>query len=374
MQLTTRQRRFQKVRRVHCAVTLPCPDQRVHFVDEQDDATLCLLDFVQHSFQALFEFTAEFRPGNQRAHVQRKQAFALQAFRHIAIDDAQGKTFGDGRLADARLTDEDRIVLGPARKHLDRPADFLVAANHRIELAVAGILGQVARIFLEGFVAFFGIGGVGCTALAQLRDGVFQTLGRNAGILQNIRRWITRQAGKRQQEAFVGNKGVTGLLGTSFSVLEQFRAGLLQPQAGIRTGHFRQFSKGSVHALNNQFGPATAGTDEVHGHLVAILEHLFQNMGRRQNLMSCRQGCRLGSLNDGACALGVLLNIHVLSPFEGRSDRRYGHPAQQQCLSRYSSCGNIFRSYNSPATGKPRHRIRQEKARWPEAHRANGID
>ena len=41
------------------------------------------------------------------------------------------------------------IVLGAARQHLDGAADFLVAADHRIELAVARGLGQVAGVFLQ---------------------------------------------------------------------------------------------------------------------------------------------------------------------------------------------------------------------------------
>jgi hypothetical protein len=77
------------------------------------------------------------RAGNQRAHVERHQLLVAQAFRHVAVDDAQGKAFGDGRLADAGLTDQNRVVLGAPRQHLDRAADFFVAADHRVELALA---------------------------------------------------------------------------------------------------------------------------------------------------------------------------------------------------------------------------------------------
>ena len=60
---------------------------------------------------------------------------SLQAFRHVAVDDAQRQALDDRRLADAGLADQHRIVLGAARQHLDGAADFLVAADHRIELA-----------------------------------------------------------------------------------------------------------------------------------------------------------------------------------------------------------------------------------------------
>ena len=92
---------------------------------------------LQHGLQPLLELAAIFRAGDQRAHVERQQLLVLQALRHVAVDDAQRQAFDDGGLADAGLADQHRIVLGAARQHLDGAADFLVAADHRIELAVA---------------------------------------------------------------------------------------------------------------------------------------------------------------------------------------------------------------------------------------------
>ena len=66
------------------------------------------------------------------------------------------RPFGDRGLADAGLADQHRVVLGAAGENLDRAADFLVAADHRIELAVARRLGQVAGVFLHRVIAFFG--------------------------------------------------------------------------------------------------------------------------------------------------------------------------------------------------------------------------
>ncbi len=74
---------------------------------------------------------------------------SLRRFRHVAIDDAQRQAFDDRRLADAGLADQHRIVLGAARQNLDRAADFVVAADDRIELALAGFAGQIAGIFLQ---------------------------------------------------------------------------------------------------------------------------------------------------------------------------------------------------------------------------------
>ena len=55
-------------------------------------------------------------------------------------------------------------------KHLDRAADFLVAADDRVELAVTRCFGEVARIFLERVVAIFGALRVRSPPAAQLLD------------------------------------------------------------------------------------------------------------------------------------------------------------------------------------------------------------
>ena len=56
---------------------------------------------------------------------------------HLAVDDALRQAFDDRGLADARLADQHRVVLGAPLQHLDRAADLVVAADHRVELALA---------------------------------------------------------------------------------------------------------------------------------------------------------------------------------------------------------------------------------------------
>ena len=70
-----------------------------------------------------------------------QELLVAQALRNVAVHDAQRQAFGDGGLADARLADEHRIVLGAARQDLDRAADFLVAADDGIELALGRRVG-----------------------------------------------------------------------------------------------------------------------------------------------------------------------------------------------------------------------------------------
>ena len=90
-------------------------------------------DLLEDGFQPLLELAA--RAPATSAHVEREDLLVLQAFRHVAADDPLRQSFDDGRLADAGFADEDRVVLGAARQDLDDAAHFLVAADHRIELA-----------------------------------------------------------------------------------------------------------------------------------------------------------------------------------------------------------------------------------------------
>ncbi len=88
VQFTARQGRLQKVRGVHCAISLAGADERMHLIDEQNDAALRRGHFVEDGFQPFLELAAIFGAGDERAKIERQQAFVAQALRHIAIDDA----------------------------------------------------------------------------------------------------------------------------------------------------------------------------------------------------------------------------------------------------------------------------------------------
>ena len=135
MQFAARERRLEHVARVHRALGLARADHGVHFVDEDDGLAFVLRDVVEHGLQALLELAAILGARQQRRHVERQHALALERFRHFAVDDALRQAFDDRGLADARLADQHRVVLGAALQDLDRAADFVVAADHRIELA-----------------------------------------------------------------------------------------------------------------------------------------------------------------------------------------------------------------------------------------------
>src|SRR5262249_53164933 len=124
--------------------------------------------------QPLLEVAAELRTRDERAHVEREDALALQPLGHLAVDDALGEALDDRGLADARLADEDGIVLRAALEHLDRAADLLVATDHGIALAVLGGHGQMDGVLLERLPRVRGVRIAPLLAAAQLPDRLLE--------------------------------------------------------------------------------------------------------------------------------------------------------------------------------------------------------
>ena len=99
----------------------------MQLVDEEDAAGL--LDLGDDLLQPLFELAAVLGAGDQRADIERDQPLVLQLLRHIAADDALGQAFDDGGLADARLADQRRVVLGAPREDLHHALDLDLTAR-----------------------------------------------------------------------------------------------------------------------------------------------------------------------------------------------------------------------------------------------------
>src|SRR6185437_7744623 len=148
LQLTASQHRLEYGRGIDRAFRRARTDERVDLVDEQDDVA-ARADLLEYLLQALLEVTAVARARDERAEVERVQLLVLDRLGHLALHDLLREPLDHRGLADARRADEDRVVLGAPRKHLHDPLDFLLAADHRVELALAGALGQVTAELVE---------------------------------------------------------------------------------------------------------------------------------------------------------------------------------------------------------------------------------
>jgi len=90
VQLAARQHRLEHVAGVHRALGRSRTDHGMQLVDEEQDSPLGGLELGEHRLEALLELAAELGSGNQRAQIQGNESFLLQAFGHVAVDDALG--------------------------------------------------------------------------------------------------------------------------------------------------------------------------------------------------------------------------------------------------------------------------------------------
>ena len=177
-------------------------------------------DVLQHRLEPLLELAAVLRAREQRCHVERQHALVLERLGHRAVDDALRESLDDRGLADAGLADQHRIVLGAALQDLDRPADLVVAADHRVELAFAGALGEVDRVLLERLALALGLGRRDARAAAHRVDRALERLLREAGLLEHPAAFAL-VIGEREQEELARDELVAALGGELVGEIEQ---------------------------------------------------------------------------------------------------------------------------------------------------------
>ena len=136
LQLATRQGGLQDVGGIHGTAGGACTDKGVDLVDEQHHVAGAVNHLFDDALQTFLEFALVLGTSDQGAHVKRKHHLTLQVLRHVAVDDTLGEAFHDGGLADARLTDQNRVVFRTARQDLQHTPYLFVSTYHRVELAV----------------------------------------------------------------------------------------------------------------------------------------------------------------------------------------------------------------------------------------------
>ena len=180
LNLAAGERGLENVCGVHAALGVARADEIVHLVDDEDDVSLAA-DLFDETFHARLKLAAELRSRDERGEIEQKYLLVAQLRRHVAGGDALRKTLGDRRLADARLADETGVVLLAAVEDLDDALELLAAADHTVELARAGAVGERDAVVIEKLalglalaavladagtlglgsaVAVFGVGGV----------------------------------------------------------------------------------------------------------------------------------------------------------------------------------------------------------------------
>ena len=136
-QLAAGEHRLEQVGGVDRALGGAGADDRVQLVDEEDDLRpRASVISLSTAFSRSSNSPRYFEPATSAPMSSAIDAAVAQRLGHVAGDDALGEALDDRGLADAGLADQDRVVLGAAREHLDHAADLLVAADDRVELAL----------------------------------------------------------------------------------------------------------------------------------------------------------------------------------------------------------------------------------------------
>ncbi len=198
-QLAACQHRLEHVCRVHGALRRARADDGVQLVDEEDDLPLRLGDLLEDGFQPVLELAAVLGAGDERAEVESHHALLPQALGHVAGDHALREALHDGRLADARLADQHRVVLGAPGEDLNHAPDLVIAADHWVQLSLAGEGSQVSPIPLERLILLLGVR-IGHPMRATHRfHRLVDTVLAHPGLLQQSVRRIARVGDGEQQ-------------------------------------------------------------------------------------------------------------------------------------------------------------------------------
>ena len=150
VQLAAGEGGLEHVARAHGALGRARADDGVQLVDEGDQLVAVLADLVDDLLQPLLEVAPVPGPGDQARQVEPDQALVAERVGHLAVDDALRDALHDRGLADAGLPDQHRVVLRPPRQHLDRLLDLVLAADHRVDAALAGHRGQIGAVLVDG--------------------------------------------------------------------------------------------------------------------------------------------------------------------------------------------------------------------------------
>ena len=153
VQLTTGKHWLEHVAGVHGPIGGAGSDHSVQLVDEEQDPAFGCDDFREHRLESLLELAAVLRTGDQCPHVEGKDHLVPQPLRHVSPGDPLSKPLDYRGLADPRVADQHRIVLGLARQDLHDTADLGVAPDDRVQTTVCRILYEIPAILRQRFVS-----------------------------------------------------------------------------------------------------------------------------------------------------------------------------------------------------------------------------
>ena len=153
LNFTAGQSRLEDVCGVHRAFRVARADDVVNLVNDKNDVAE-RLDFIDESLHTAFKLAAELCTRDEGSQIQQVYFLVFELVRHIALGNANGKTFCDSGFADTRLTNQTRIVFLTAVQNLNDAFGFAVSANDCIKLSFAGAIRQISAVCRQIFALF----------------------------------------------------------------------------------------------------------------------------------------------------------------------------------------------------------------------------
>ena len=215
----------------------------MQLIDEEDDAALGASDLLKDGLQTLLEFAAVFCARDQRTHVQREDGLILQGLRHVAADNPLRQPLCNGGLADARLADQDGIVLRLAGENADDVADLLVTADDGVGFLFPCLFDKVGAVFFQRLIGVLGVVRGHAAAAADALQHLQALLLCDTVVAQQGRDGAVRLVQHGEEQMLHGNivvaHGFRGLLRGSEQLLHA--AGEIELiRRAARTAHARQ--------------------------------------------------------------------------------------------------------------------------------------
>ncbi len=312
VQLAAGQHRLEHVAGVHRGVAAgACPDDGVQLVDEGDHLTAGVLDLLEDGLEPLLELAAVLRAGHHRGQVERQHATTLERVGDVAGDHPLGEALDDRRLADARLTDQDGVVLRAPRQHLHDAPDLRVTTDDGVEPAVLGLPGQVDGVLLQRLVRRLGGLAGHPTVAADGRDRLAQPGRGESRVGQHLLR--RRLDGRERDEQVVGGDVV--VLHRSGEV-DRGRQHARQGGRGAGLLDRRPRGAGERPLDGHRRGQQVAGVDPGLRHhapagAVLLLEQRDEQVDRLGVGVAAGGGGELGGLDHPPAAGGELLGTEL---------------------------------------------------------------
>ena len=325
LQLTAGEHRLEDAGGVDRAFRGAGADQCVQLVDEQDDVAAGL-DLLEHLLEALLEVAAIAGAGDERAEVERVDLLALEGLGDLLADDVLRQPFDDGGLADARLADQHRVVLGPARQDLHHALDLFLAADHRVELAVPGQLREVPSELVEHHrslaAALRGTGDLltlaGGVAGEELDHGLADAVEVRTELLQHLRGDALALADQSEQDVLGADVVVTELQRFAERQLENLLGARGERDVTRRRG--LALPDDLLDLLTNGFERDVERLQRLGGDALTLMDQAEEDVLRTDVVVVEHPRFFLGEDDHPTCSVGESLE-HALHPSRRRPVR-----------------------------------------------------